>query len=209
MPGIKNLTKKNLLNFFSHLKTKKFDFLIVYFHFGYEFEKYPLPLHVSLSRMTIDLGADIVFGSHTHCIQPYEKYKNKFIFYGLGNFFFSQNRCLYPPISDDGLIIHLKEKNKRLFPFKIEKISFSRKNSLFKIVNDNYYLKKMKLNFDDINSYEKQYIEIRTRKKNPRPIMFSNNLIMNEIKYYSWLIIVKLTGYLKIRGLIKKMLGWN
>ena len=39
--------------------------------------------------------------------------------------------------------------------------------------------------------------------------MFSNNLIMNEIKYYLWLFIVKLTGYLKIRGLIKKMLGWN
>ena len=149
-----------------------------------------------------------MFLDHTHCIQPYEKYKNKFIFYGLGNFFFSQNRCLYPPISDDGLIIHLKENNKKLFPFKIEKISFSRNSSLFKI-DYNYYLKKMKLNFDDIDTYEKQYKEIRTRKKNPRPIMFSNNLIMNEIKYYLWLFIVKLTGYLKIRGLIKKMLGWN
>jgi len=35
----------NYLSFISHLK-KKIDFLIVYFHWGYEHERFPLPYHI-------------------------------------------------------------------------------------------------------------------------------------------------------------------
>ena len=39
----------------------------------------------------IDYGADIVVGSHTHVTEGVEVYKNKPIFYNLGNFIFDQS----------------------------------------------------------------------------------------------------------------------
>jgi poly-gamma-glutamate capsule biosynthesis protein CapA/YwtB (metallophosphatase superfamily) len=40
----------------------------------------------------IDAGADLIVGHHTHCLNPIEQYKGKFIFYGLGNFAFEHTR---------------------------------------------------------------------------------------------------------------------
>ncbi len=42
----------------------------------------------SAAHEIIDAGADLIIGSHAHCIQPIECYKNKYICYGLGNCFF-------------------------------------------------------------------------------------------------------------------------
>jgi len=42
-----------------------------------------------LAKRLIDLGADLIVGHHSHTVQPYEKYKGKYIFYSLGNFCFS------------------------------------------------------------------------------------------------------------------------
>jgi poly-gamma-glutamate synthesis protein (capsule biosynthesis protein) len=38
----------------------------------------------------IEAGADLIIGSHPHVVQPIEIYKNKAIFYSLGNFVFDQ-----------------------------------------------------------------------------------------------------------------------
>ena len=206
--GIKNITETNIKIFFNSLDKSKFDYLIIYFHCGYEFEYYPLPLHVKLARLSVTLGADLVYCSHTHCIQPYEIYNERYIFYGLGNFYFSNDRDLYPEISDTGLIINLSFKNKSLFPSKIQKISFSRNQNGFNISNYKDFLKKNNLNILNLREYEKIYSHIRTRKKNPRPIMYSDTIIMNEIKYLIWLAVVKVTGYLGIRQLIKNLLKW-
>jgi poly-gamma-glutamate capsule biosynthesis protein CapA/YwtB (metallophosphatase superfamily) len=34
----------------------------------------------------IEAGADVIFGSHAHRLQPMDTYEGKPIFYGLGNF---------------------------------------------------------------------------------------------------------------------------
>ena len=39
-------------------------------------------------RFFIEVGADAVVNHHQHCFSGYEIYKNKPIFYGLGNFSF-------------------------------------------------------------------------------------------------------------------------
>jgi len=39
----------------------------------------------------IDAGADVVIGTHSHVVEPIEIYKEKAIFYSLGNFLFDQN----------------------------------------------------------------------------------------------------------------------
>jgi poly-gamma-glutamate synthesis protein (capsule biosynthesis protein) len=45
---------------------------------------------VEFAHAAIDAGADMVIGHHPHVTQTVEKYKEKFIFYSLGNFIFDQ-----------------------------------------------------------------------------------------------------------------------
>jgi len=70
---------------------KKVDTLIVYMHWGKENE--PVQKYqYSEAREILDEGADIIIGSHTHLFQDIELYNGKYIFYGLGNFVFDQDR---------------------------------------------------------------------------------------------------------------------
>jgi len=75
---------KNIIEF-----RNKVDFLIVMFHWGDEEIPFPKHSDVKIARKCIDNGADLIIGHHAHVIQSYEVYKDKFIFYGLGNFIFS------------------------------------------------------------------------------------------------------------------------
>jgi len=66
----------------------KVDIVIVFPHWGFEFVHVP-PLGVVLEAHSfIDAGADCIIGSHPHVLQGMETYKNKLIFYSLGNFIF-------------------------------------------------------------------------------------------------------------------------
>ncbi|MCS7299765.1 MAG: CapA family protein [Spirochaetia bacterium] len=66
------------------------DFLVVSFHWGEEYKKTNNRFQEVLGKLCIDLGADIVIGHHPHVIQNYEVYRDKYIFYSLGNFVFDQ-----------------------------------------------------------------------------------------------------------------------
>lgn len=68
---------------------KDVDYLFVLPHAGIEYVDIPMPEIIALYRDFIDWGADGVIGSHPHCPQGWETYKNKPIFYSLGNFFFN------------------------------------------------------------------------------------------------------------------------
>jgi len=69
------------------------DLVYVYVHAGLEDEIYPLPEWRIRYKELIDMGADCVVGSHPHIIQGYETYKDKYIFYSLGNFFFEKENA--------------------------------------------------------------------------------------------------------------------
>lgn len=66
------------------------DYIIVFPHWGNEYEKTPTSLQRSLAHTWIDAGADIVIGAHPHIVQSMEMYKEKPIFYSLGNYMFDQ-----------------------------------------------------------------------------------------------------------------------
>jgi poly-gamma-glutamate synthesis protein (capsule biosynthesis protein) len=70
---------------------EKVDILIVSFHWGEEYKKLANERQRKIAKIAIDSGADLVIGHHPHVIQDIEKYKEKFIFYSLGNFIFDQN----------------------------------------------------------------------------------------------------------------------
>ena len=65
--------------------------IIVLPHWGIEYDKNPSDKQKALAHEFIDAGADIIIGSHPHVVQPLEIYKNKAIFYSLGNFIFDQD----------------------------------------------------------------------------------------------------------------------
>lgn len=67
------------------------DWLIVSLHWGNEYLSKPEKWQIDLVHQLIDVGADIIAGHHPHVVQPIETYKNKLIFYSLGNFIFDQN----------------------------------------------------------------------------------------------------------------------
>ncbi len=64
------------------------DFVIVIYHGGKEFSRYPSPrLRKSCHAMVMH-GANAVICQHTHCIGSYEKFNGAHILYGQGNFHF-------------------------------------------------------------------------------------------------------------------------
>jgi len=62
------------------------DVLIVSVHGGIELSFLPPPIWRKALREMIDLGVDIVLGHHPHVIQGIENYKDGFIAYSLGDF---------------------------------------------------------------------------------------------------------------------------
>ena len=67
------------------------SFKIVYVHWGNEFINRPSQSQVFMAHLLIDMGFDLVVGMHPHVIQGFEEYKNKYIFYSLGNFSFDMS----------------------------------------------------------------------------------------------------------------------
>jgi len=61
------------------------DLVFVMIHWGVELEGRPRPYQVSQAHRMVDAGADVIFGSHPHVLQPLETYRGRPIFYSLGN----------------------------------------------------------------------------------------------------------------------------
>ena len=84
--------KTDVLKLSQDIKTadEHSDYVIVFPHWGNEYEKKPTVEQINLAHEFIDNGADFVIGAHPHVIQSKEIYKNKHIYYSLGNFVFDQ-----------------------------------------------------------------------------------------------------------------------
>lgn len=80
------------------------DFLIVYFHWGIEYQRYKSDMQELIAKKAIDLGADFVVGSHPHVLQEPEIYRDKYIYYSLGNFVFDSQ---VPPGTDETMILQI------------------------------------------------------------------------------------------------------
>ncbi len=98
------------------------DFLVLYAHWGVEYENVPTPAQTVLAREFVDAGADLVVGSHPHVVQAHEVYNGAPIYYSLGNLVFDQYwddsvRCgavLSVDVSKEAVISH------ELIPVRLE-----------------------------------------------------------------------------------------
>lgn len=81
------------------------DVVVVSMHSGKEYSREPNSSQQEFARAAIDYGADLVVGHHPHWIQTMEVYKNKKIFYSLGNFIFDQE---WSQNTKEGLVLKIK-----------------------------------------------------------------------------------------------------
>ncbi len=86
-----NVFKKDVSDTIKKMRSES-DLVIVYFHWGKEYQYKQNETQTGLAHLSIDLGADLVLGAHPHVLQPIEKYKGKYIAYSLGNFCFGGNK---------------------------------------------------------------------------------------------------------------------
>lgn len=66
------------------------NFVIVFPHWGAEYQTTHGSSQETIAKRWIDAGADMVIGSHPHVVQDCQIYKGKFVAYSMGNFLFDQ-----------------------------------------------------------------------------------------------------------------------
>lgn len=77
------------------------DVVILYAHWGTEYVP-ALPKTKELAHEFIDMGVDLIIGSHSHVVQEKEIYQGKTIYYSLGNLVFDQ---YFSPETTHGLLV--------------------------------------------------------------------------------------------------------
>ena len=73
------------------LKEAGAEFIIAALHWGDEGAYDVNALQLEQGHAAIDAGADVVYGSHPHTLQPIEVYNDHYIFYSMGNWSFGGN----------------------------------------------------------------------------------------------------------------------
>lgn len=94
-------------------KDSALDQIIVFIHWGLEYQSNPSPEQLQVAQFLFDHGADIIIGSHPHVLQRMELHqkdeRDQFIVYSLGNFVSNQRK----PKTDGGAMVelHLTKKD--------------------------------------------------------------------------------------------------
>lgn len=86
---------------------KSADYILVVIHGGHEYFQLPSIRMQEWYRFFVDSGADAVINHHQHCFSGMEVYKNKPIYYGLGNFFFDKQGQKEKTIWNEGILVEL------------------------------------------------------------------------------------------------------
>ena len=83
------------------------EYVICAFHWGKELVYTPFDSQTELAHRCIDAGADLIYGSHSHCLQPVEQYGSGLILYSMGNWVFGGSTA--PTDMDTAIIqVHVK-----------------------------------------------------------------------------------------------------
>lgn len=99
----------------ANAKTKS-DMIIVSMHSGTEYTPNPNARQIEFAHSAIDAGADLIIGHHPHVVQATENYKDKMIFYSLGNFVFDQP---WSTETKQGIMVKFQFKGKDLTKYDI------------------------------------------------------------------------------------------
>ncbi|HZK19989.1 MAG TPA: CapA family protein [Treponemataceae bacterium] len=106
---------KDFLNLVAQEKQND-SYIIINVHGGEEYTSLPSEKQKKLYKQLCDHGADIVFGSHPHVVQPVELYNKSLIAYSLGNFVFPGMDEMHG--AEDSIIIRVGIANSRILYYE-------------------------------------------------------------------------------------------
>jgi poly-gamma-glutamate capsule biosynthesis protein CapA/YwtB (metallophosphatase superfamily) len=112
----------------------KVDWLVLSVHWGDEYATSQSKTQREYAQAFIDAGADVIHGHHSHVLQPYEWYRNKLIFYSLGNFVFDQDFSENTRTSAVYKVTFTKDKISKIHEYKTE----IPKNGRVKVTSSSY-----------------------------------------------------------------------
>ncbi|MGF7050242.1 poly-gamma-glutamate synthesis protein (capsule biosynthesis protein) [Paenibacillus sp. DS2015] len=124
------------------------DFTIMYIHWNQEFMDYPEKYARTMAKQMIDSGADIIIGSHSHCLMGIEYYKNKPIYYSLGNFIFNRSTRGGDKTLDSMMVDFEIDNDKMTSKITPVKIIRGQPNFMDKSYNKSIITKMNKLSFN-------------------------------------------------------------
>ena len=127
-PVVVNMLDKEIIsNDVKKARSKNADILILFLHWGTEYDTVPARNQTDLATYFLSAGVDLVIGSHPHVLQKMVRTKDQstgkdgIIVYSLGNFVSNQRK----PKTDGGSMV---------------RIEFTRSEESYKISNAGYYL---------------------------------------------------------------------
>ena len=120
-------TSEDIIKTITEIKAEnKIKFLAVSIHWGNEYQTNNTDFQQKAGRQMIEAGADVIIGHHPHVVENIEVYKNKLIFYSLGNFIFDQ---YFSVDTQQGLMVGYDGSNYYLIPIQGNRSALSFMNN--------------------------------------------------------------------------------
>jgi len=167
-PVIVNMLDKELVTKDIAKAKNEADFIILFLHWGTEYDTIPSPNQIDLAEYFFSIGVDLIIGSHPHVLQKMIWTKNNdggkegLVVYSLGNFVSNQRK----PKTDGGTIV---------------KIDLSTNDHKLKIINAGFYLTWV---YTPIVKYRKQFYILPCSEFEQKPEFFTNQTDYIQMKKF-------------------------
>lgn len=146
---------------------KSVDKVFLIYHGGLEYYPLPTPNQKRTFRFLIDIGLDGIICHHTHVFGAYEYYKDKPIFYSLGNFYTPTIRQMPNEYYESAILTLIIDKDKishELYPIKFDNMGIYGMNDK-EAIYFNDRLKSLNQTLIDNREFEKQWQKVIEEKK--------------------------------------------
>jgi hypothetical protein len=168
-PAVVNILNKSLITSdIQKAKNSKPDIIILFFHWGTEYDTVPSGMQIDLAEYFFSQGVDLVIGSHPHVIQKMMWYKkdqlnkDRIVVFSLGNFVSNQRK----PKTDGGSII---------------RIEITRDEKSVYISDTGYYLTWV---YTPIENYRKKFFVLPCSEFENRQEFFKNPADFAQMKRF-------------------------
>lgn len=168
-PVIVNMLDRNLITAdVKKARDRKADLIILFLHWGTEYDTIPSKSQTDMARYFQSLGVDMVIGSHPHVVQKMVLTKNdnsgnnELVVYSLGNFVSNQRK----PKTDGGSIV---------------KVDLIKKDGKYIISDAGYYLTWV---YAPIENYRKKFFILPCSEFENKPEFFDKPDALIKMKSF-------------------------
>jgi len=187
-------------------KIKKFssqDNFIVWFpHWGIDMEIIPHPWQVKVAKEIVEAGVNVIYGNHSHLVQPLDFYENKPVIFCGGNFIMPKNEITSyfsnKAFNGQSLLLNIDNRT-----YEIINTCFNyREKALVFLKKEDFAKSDFLLNYWK----EDEYLEYfkKNRSKTLLPI-YGYNSVLNYIKSIYSLLIIKAFSFKIISKIWKRI----